>query len=119
MTRSASTAVDIYDHRFETGLCTVTFALQGFATVVRSGIELAGAFIATVNGELRVGALEERSPSPGLPRSWTSARRRSSRSCHERTNDVLSVTTRYGAAWQNVSAVLPPRMIKLGLQIDF
>jgi hypothetical protein len=32
---------------------------------------------------------------------------------------VLSITTRYGAAWQNVSAVLPPRMIKLGLQLDF
>jgi hypothetical protein len=34
-------------------------------------------------------------------------------------NDVLSETTRYGTAWQNVTAVLPPRMVKLGVQIDF
>jgi carboxypeptidase family protein len=34
-------------------------------------------------------------------------------------NDVLSETTRFGVAWQNVTAVLPPRMVKLGVQIDF
>jgi hypothetical protein len=34
-------------------------------------------------------------------------------------NDVVSMTTRYGAAWQNVTGVLPPRMVKLGVQIDF
>jgi hypothetical protein len=32
---------------------------------------------------------------------------------------VVSQTTRYGPAWQNVTGVLPPRMVKLGLQIDF
>lgn len=41
------------------GTYTITFALPGFATVRREGIELAGSFTATVNGELRVGALEE------------------------------------------------------------
>ena len=34
-------------------------------------------------------------------------------------SDVVSQTTRYGAAWQNVTGVLPPRMVKLGIQIDF
>ena len=34
-------------------------------------------------------------------------------------NDVVSQTTRYGTAWQNVTGVLPPRMVKLGVQIDF
>ena len=34
-------------------------------------------------------------------------------------NDVVSLTTRYGASWQNVTGVLPPRMVKLGIQIDF
>jgi hypothetical protein len=34
-------------------------------------------------------------------------------------NDVLSMTTRYGPAWQNVTGVLPPRMVKLGIQVDF
>jgi hypothetical protein len=37
----------------------VTFTLSGFKTVVRSGIILSGAFAATVNGSLEVGALEE------------------------------------------------------------
>ena len=41
------------------GTYSVTFTLPGFATVRREGIELAGSFTATVNVELRVGALEE------------------------------------------------------------
>src|SRR5262245_49497075 len=41
------------------GEYTVTFTLSGFKTVVRSGIILSGAFAATVNGNLEVGALEE------------------------------------------------------------
>src|SRR5678815_4821263 len=41
------------------GAYTVAFTLPGFATVKREGIELAGSFTATVNIELRVGALQE------------------------------------------------------------
>jgi hypothetical protein len=41
------------------GVYVVTFTLQSFATVVREGIELPAAFTATVNAELRPGALEE------------------------------------------------------------
>src|SRR5213593_1091873 len=41
------------------GAYSVTFTLPGFATVVRSGIELSGTFVATVNAELRVGTLQE------------------------------------------------------------
>ena len=41
------------------GLYTVTFSLEGFNTFVRDGIELTGNFTATVNGDLRVGAVEE------------------------------------------------------------
>ncbi|MET0212028.1 MAG: carboxypeptidase-like regulatory domain-containing protein, partial [Vicinamibacterales bacterium] len=41
------------------GSYTVTFTLTGFSTVKREGIELTGSFVATVNGDLRVGALEE------------------------------------------------------------
>jgi hypothetical protein len=37
----------------------VAFSLPGFATVRREGIELTGTFNATVNGELRVGAVTE------------------------------------------------------------
>ena len=41
------------------GTYTITFALTGFNTVKREGIELAGTLTATVDIELRVGALEE------------------------------------------------------------
>jgi hypothetical protein len=41
------------------GSYTVTFTLPGFSTVRREGIELSGDFVATVNGDLRVGNLEE------------------------------------------------------------
>jgi hypothetical protein len=41
------------------GTYSVTFTLPGFNTVKREGIELSGTFVATVNAELRVGALEE------------------------------------------------------------
>jgi hypothetical protein len=41
------------------GPYTVTFTLPGFSAVRREGIELTGTFTATVNAELRVGALEE------------------------------------------------------------
>ena len=41
------------------GPYTVTFALTGFATVTRSGIELTASFTATVNAEMRVGGVEE------------------------------------------------------------
>jgi hypothetical protein len=34
-------------------------------------------------------------------------------------NDVVALTTRYGPSWQNVTGVLPPRMVKLGVQVDF
>src|SRR5689334_21400927 len=60
-TRSATTddrgAYQIVDLR--PGVYTVTFTLQGFATVKREGLELPSNFTATVNMELRIGQLEE------------------------------------------------------------
>src|SRR3954465_3517145 len=41
------------------GAYTVTFTLAGFNTFRREGIELTANTTATVNGDLRVGALEE------------------------------------------------------------
>ncbi len=41
------------------GPYTVTFMLQGFATLRREGIDVTGSATVTVNGELRVGAIEE------------------------------------------------------------
>src|SRR4029077_15632063 len=41
------------------GMYVVTFTLPGFSAVKREGIELAANFTATVNADLRVGAVEE------------------------------------------------------------
>jgi hypothetical protein len=41
------------------GVYTVTFTLPGFSTVVREGIELTSNFAASVNAEMKIGALEE------------------------------------------------------------
>jgi hypothetical protein len=41
------------------GQYSVTFTLPGFTTVRREGIELTGSFVASVNAELRVGAVAE------------------------------------------------------------
>ncbi|MCM3878908.1 MAG: TonB-dependent receptor [Vicinamibacterales bacterium] len=41
------------------GTYKVTFALTGFASVVRDAVELPANFIATINVEMKVGALEE------------------------------------------------------------
>ena len=41
------------------GTYSVTFTLPGFAVVKRDGIELTGAFTATVNADMKVGAVEE------------------------------------------------------------
>jgi hypothetical protein len=41
------------------GVYTVTFSLEGFSTVKREGIQLSAGFTASVNGDMRVGALSE------------------------------------------------------------
>ena len=41
------------------GTYAVMFTLNGFATVRREGIELVGSFVATIDTDMRVGALEE------------------------------------------------------------
>ncbi|HZM94977.1 MAG TPA: carboxypeptidase regulatory-like domain-containing protein [Vicinamibacterales bacterium] len=41
------------------GTYDVVFTLPGFQTVKREGIELSGTFVATVNADLKVGAVEE------------------------------------------------------------
>jgi hypothetical protein len=41
------------------GVYVLTFSLPGFSTVKREGLELASNFTATINAEMRVGAVEE------------------------------------------------------------
>src|SRR2546430_5501185 len=41
------------------GVYSVSFTLTGFSTVKRDGVELTGSFTATINADMKVGALEE------------------------------------------------------------
>src|SRR5438477_8437203 len=41
------------------GTYTITFSLPGFSTTKKDGIELPSNFTSTINGELKVGAVEE------------------------------------------------------------
>jgi hypothetical protein len=41
------------------GIYAMTFSLTGFSGVKREGIELSGTFVATINADLRIGALQE------------------------------------------------------------
>jgi hypothetical protein len=41
------------------GSYTVTFTLPGFSTVKRDGVELTGSFTASINADMKVGAVEE------------------------------------------------------------
>src|SRR5215472_1318 len=41
------------------GTYSVSFTLTGFSTVKRDGIELSGSFVATINADMKVGAVEE------------------------------------------------------------
>lgn len=57
------------------GTYVVTFALEGFGTVRREGLELPSNFTMTVNGELKIGAIQEALTVTGSsPKRW---RRRS------------------------------------------
>jgi hypothetical protein len=57
------------------GTYGLTFTLPGFTTLKRDGITLTGTFVATVNADLMVGALEETVSY----RRWLSRRARRSR----------------------------------------
>jgi hypothetical protein len=35
------------------------------------------------------------------------------------SNTIQLMTVRYGPAWQNITGILPPRVVKLGVRVDF
>jgi len=85
------------------GTYNVTFALPGFATVLREGIELTGTFVATVNAEMRVGTLQETvtvsSESPLVDTQ-------SSKTQETLTNDVINnIPT--GRQYFSLTALIP------------
>ena len=56
------------------GTYSISFTLNGFATVVREGILLEANFTAPINVDMRVGSVPRASPSPARVRWWTCRR---------------------------------------------
>ncbi len=87
------------------GVYSVTFTLAGFSAVKREGIEVPTAFTATLNVELKVGAVEE---------SVTVAKQ-SPLNSNATTGEVETVVPSLGRP----SAILDGRLLRLGVQIRF
>jgi hypothetical protein len=101
------------------GIYTVTFTLPGFSTVKREGIELSGSFVASVNAELRVGAIEETITVSGETpvvdvRSVKTQSVLSDETVQTYNNNYVPT-----AAWRTPNGVLPPRVVRVSGQSDF
>jgi hypothetical protein len=92
------------------GVYTVTFALPGFSTVIREGIELTSNFAATVDAEMKVGAINETITVTGeTPIVDT----QSITTRHVMTRDVLDVLPT-GRNIQAVGIMIPGTALALG-----
>jgi hypothetical protein len=87
------------------GTYTVTVSLQGFNSVRREGVELTGSFVARIDAELRIGAIEETVTVTGeSPIVDTQSIRRQTTV----TGDVIAglpTSRSYGALFQLIPAV--------------
>lgn len=99
------------------GTYTVTFALTGFSSVRREGVELAGTFVAAVNAELRVGALEETITVTGEAPIVDVQSIRRQQSVSGETIASLPTSRAYGALFQLVPAVSTGGGANLQVQI--
>ena len=92
------------------GVYKVTFTLPGFATVIREGIELTSDFSASVNADLKVGAIEETitvtGESPIVDTQSITAR-------HVMTREVLDVLPT-GRNIQAVGIMIPGTALAVG-----
>ena len=94
------------------GTYTVTFTLAGFNTVKREGIILTADFTATVNADLRVGAVEETVTVTGeSPLIDTQSVTQRKSLTHEAI-DALPT----GRSFQNLSVLVPGVTVALGSQ---
>ena len=92
------------------GVYKVTFTLPGFATVIREGIELTSDFTASVNADMKVGAIEETitvtGESPIVDTQSITTR-------HVMTREVLDVLPT-GRNIQAVGIMIPGTTLALG-----
>src|SRR5881397_1467117 len=76
------------------GVYTVTFSLPGFGTVKREGLELTTGFTATVNGDLKVGTIEETVTVTGVTPVVDTRNSRQQTTLPRTTLDALPTTGR-------------------------
>jgi hypothetical protein len=86
------------------GTYAVTFTLPGFSSIRREGIELTGSFTATVNVELRVGALEETVTVSGQAPTVDV---RNARTQQTLGKDVISTLPTGGRTYASVAFLVP------------
>ena len=92
------------------GIYTVTFALQGFGTVKREGIEITTQFTALVNAELRVGAIQETVTVTGETPVVDTQR---VQQVNVMTRDVIDAVPT-GKTFQNIGVLVPGVVVGAG-----
>jgi hypothetical protein len=118
-TRSATTDASgqyrIVDLR--PGSYVVTFTLPGFTTARREGIDLAGGFVATINVDLTVGALQETVVVTGEAPIVDVQSIRRQQSVSGETIASLPTSRAYGALFQLIPAVTTGGGANLQVQV--
>jgi hypothetical protein len=96
------------------GTYSVTFTLTGFSTVKRDGIELTGSFVASINADMKVGAVEETITVSGATPivDVQSVRRQTTLS-----NEVLT-TVPTARSWAATAVLIPGITIQAGTSAD-
>jgi hypothetical protein len=96
------------------GTYSVSFTLTGFSTVKREGIELTGSFVATINADMKVGAVEETITVSGATPivDVQSVRRQTTLS-----NEVLT-TVPTARSWAATAVLIPGITIQAGTSAD-
>ena len=88
------------------GAYVITFTLPGFSTTRREGVQLEGSLTATVNGEMRLGALEETITVTGeTPIVDVQSVRRQATISGETLNNIPS-SRAYGAVMQLIPSLI-------------
>jgi hypothetical protein len=96
------------------GTYSVTFSLTGFSSVKREGIELTGSFVASINADMKVGAVEETiTVSAATPIvDVQSVRRQTTLS-----NETLT-TVPTARSWAATAVLIPGITIQAGTSAD-
>ena len=89
------------------GIYIVTFTLAGFTTFKREGIELPSDFTATINADLKVGALEETVTVSRRRRRSSTCRPRCTRRCSTARRSTRFRPAAPSRAWASSSSASP------------